>query len=40
MVVVCEFFKQEVVMAEITKMADEAKRMGQQAQEGGGESGT
>ena len=37
MVVVCEFFKQEVVMAEITRMADEAKKIGQQAQEGAGE---
>ena len=39
MVVVCEFFKQEVVMAEITRMADEAKRMGQQAQEGAERAG-
>ena len=39
MVVVCEFFKQEVVMAEITRMADEAKKIGQQAQEGAERAG-
>jgi hypothetical protein len=38
-VVVCEFFKQEVVMAEITRMADEAKKIGQQAQEGAQRAG-